>query len=814
MKKVFFTGIIAGIFFITAYAQTDTATPTITETITGTITETETQTITETETQTITSTITQTITDTITHTETQTITGTITQTITETETQTITNTTTETITYSVTFTITQTHTLTNTETITSTITQTITITVTQTITLTNTQTHTETVTETITITITETQTEFFTPTITPTSTEITTGEGNALISPSQVAAGTSGNTMTIEYTAGPTTWISGMLKIIIPSGWSPPSLNSTDPGFYTVSVLNGELEGDSKSGNTINVYVSNLIGNTGKITIVYGSKAFGGPGATSQSNTGIAVFGIMSATYGTSVKPIASQPEVNVIEPTATPTITLTSSPTQTITPTSTITLTITLTATPQTGEGIASVNPGIVLAGGTGYTMTIEYTAGPTTWGSGTLKIIIPSGWSAPSINSADPGYFTVTVTSGVYDGSLKSGQAIIVYASSLTANTGKITVIYGSKTGGGPGATVQSSPGNAKFIVESNPDGATTYEIENSPYVTVSYPTATITQTITPTFTNTPDETPVKPNLLTVQNTADVVTFSWNNTSNTDYYRIYYSSGSKGKFNPFPSGWNIIATVLPTPTVSSFIHNDTTGNTFSFYTIAGVNGVGQSKPSLPIAKVKFNFIARPDQSNVYRISLPYVNKYTTASSIVADIEGNTYTSSKIDKLLLWNSFNQTSITYGYSQSLSKWVGTDWIVDAGTVSSNGIYINVISDFQWVVAGMDKSTDLVFYYNQDKQNSNKRCLPFIADYSKASDIVIDIEGNTGSGSNLKINKLLLWNPETQVFSVYGYSDSLGKWVGTNFDIFAGDMINIFLSGNTSSFTWTPKLINE
>ena len=795
---------------------TQTITETSTETITWTVTQTTTQTITEINTNTITETITETTTDTVTRTITFTITNTetetMTPTITETKTNTITQTITETATETKTETISPTITRTNTETVTPTITATVTVTVTETITKTMTQTITFTITETSTQTITATSTEYLTPTITMTPTQLSNGEGTASISPTQVAAGTSGNTMTIEYTAGPTTWGNGILKIIIPAGWSPPSLNSTDPGFYTVNVTNGTLDGDSKSGNTITVYVSNLQANTGKITVIYGSKAFGGPGATSQPNTGIAIFEVRSATEGTNALPIAHSPEVDVIAPTPTPTITKTSSPTSTITQTFTITPTITLTPTPITGEGSATINPNLVLAGGSGYTMTIEYTAGSTTWGSGTLKIIIPDGWSAPSINSNDPGYFTVSVTNGNYDGSLKSGQTIIVYASSLIANTGKITVVYGSKSGGGPGASVQNTTGLVKFTVESNPNGSTTYEIANSPLVTVANPTATVTLTITPTFTSTPDETPMPPSSLSVQGSGDNVTLSWHNTLNTNFYRIYYSSGATGKFNPFPSGWNIIATVLPTPTISSFTHVDTSGNSFAFYTVAGVNGVGQSKPSTMAVKVKFNFVARTGQSNVYRISLPYVNKYTTASSIVQDIEGNTFTANKIDKLLLWNPFNQSSVVYGYSGGLGKWVGTDWNVDAGTTSSNGIYLNVVSDFVWTITGIDKLTGLSFYFNPAQQNSNKRCLPYTANYQKASDIVIDIEGNTGAGSNTKINKVMLWNPISQSFAVYGYSDGLNKWAGTNFDILPGDMINIFLSGNTSAFTWTPKLI--
>jgi hypothetical protein len=777
-------------------------------------------------TQTVTETITQTITQTVTKTVTETVTRTITETVTETNTQTATETITDTIT----------------ETITPTITETATPSVTSTITSSTTPTITQTITETVTPTITET----VTPTITKTNTPII-GEGVAQINPTQVAAGVYGNTMVIEYTAGATTWTAspgyGTLKINIPSGWSAPSLNASDPGYFTVNVINGNLESRTRSGNTIIIQVSNLLAYTGKITVTYGAST---TGAKSQDGTGIATFIVESATDGDTTYAIENSPGVNVVLPTATPTVTVTSTITPTITPTN----------TPIIGEGVASINPTVVAAGVYGNTIIIEYTAGPTNWASspdyGTLKITIPDGWSQPSLNSSDAGYYSVSVTGGTFNGTWKSGMSIFVSVSDLQANTGKITVTYGAGT---TGAKSQDTPGTAIFLVESAISGSETHRIEILPSINVFMPTATptitetltasptntvtktitetitqtatqtitdtitetVTETITPTitWTSTPDSTPIAPQNFYVEQNSGETKLSWDTASNTDYYKIYVATGASGKFNSFPAGWNILVTVEPTPTTrTSYTYIDSSGNTFTYYLVSAVNGAGESKPGTMGAKVVFYFKFNPADENANRISLPYVSKYVRASDVVSDIEGGTGagTNTKIDKLLLWNPFNQTSISYGYSTSLNKWIGTNWYVDSGTSSSNAIYMNVKSDFTWVVAGVDKIVNLNFYYNASMPNANKRSIPFTSVYQKASDIVTDIEGGTGAGTNTKINKVMLWNPVNQSYIVYGYSTSLNKWVGNNFTITPGQEINIYLSGNTGSFTWQPKLV--
>ena len=119
--------------------------------------------------------------------------------------------------------------------------------------------------------------------------------------------------------------------------------------------------------------------------------------------------------------------------------------------------------------------------------------------------------------------------------------------------------------------------------------------------------------------------------------------------------------------------------------------------------------------------------------------------------------------------------------------------------------------MNVVSDFTWIITGKDTVTPLVFGFNpliSGMSNSNKRSIPYGSIYVKASDVVMELEGGTGAGTDVKINKLMVWDASTQTFKSYIYNTAFARWTGVDFDIKPGDCLNIYPS---SAFTWTPKL---
>jgi hypothetical protein len=100
-------------------------------------------------------------------------------------------------------------------------------------------------------------------------------------------------------------------------------------------------------------------------------------------------------------------------------------------------------------GSGTLTTPTASVNSAQTGRTITFTYTAGTGGTSSGTVTLVVPAGWSAPSTTGANAGYTNSSA------GSLNvSGQTITV--SSLTLSAASTFIItYGDTGSGGPGAT-----------------------------------------------------------------------------------------------------------------------------------------------------------------------------------------------------------------------------------------------------------------------------------------------------------------------------------------------------------------------
>src|SRR5205807_4250070 len=122
------------------------------------------------------------------------------------------------------------------------------------------------------------------------------------------------------------------------------------------------------------------------------------------------------------------------------------------------------------------------VSASQTGRTITFTYTAATGGTSNGTVTLVAPSGWSAPSTTGSNAGYTTSSA------GSVSvSGQTITV--SSLTLAAGNtFTVTYGDTSGGGPGATATSTTGAQTWQAQQKSiSGSTLTNLGSSPSITV---------------------------------------------------------------------------------------------------------------------------------------------------------------------------------------------------------------------------------------------------------------------------------------------------------------------------------------
>ena len=124
------------------------------------------------------------------------------------------------------------------------------------------------------------------------------------------------------------------------------------------------------------------------------------------------------------------------------------------------------------------------VVHSSTGNTITFTYTtAAGGMASSGTITVDVPSGWSAPSTTPTAAGY--VTAGAGMLS---VSGQTIKV--SSLTLAPGAtLTVVYGAKAAGGPGATAPATTGSQSWLTRQRSSaGGVLTALASSPEIAIT--------------------------------------------------------------------------------------------------------------------------------------------------------------------------------------------------------------------------------------------------------------------------------------------------------------------------------------
>ena len=231
----------------------------------------------------------------------------------------------------------------------------------------------------------------------------------------------------------------------MPAGWSAPSTTGANAGYSTSSA--GTL---AVAAQTITVSSLTLAaGNT--FTITYGSTAGGGPGATATSSTGAQTWQAQEkSTSGGSLANLAASPSVTVNAADGTGTLT-----------------------TPTTN----------VSASQTGRTITFTYTAATGGINNGSVTLVVPAGWSAPSTTGANAGYSTSSA------GTLAVAAQTITVSSLTIAGGSTFTITYGSTASGGPGATATSSTGAQTWQAQAKSTSAGTLaNLGASPSITVN--------------------------------------------------------------------------------------------------------------------------------------------------------------------------------------------------------------------------------------------------------------------------------------------------------------------------------------
>ncbi|MBI5000345.1 MAG: right-handed parallel beta-helix repeat-containing protein [Euryarchaeota archaeon] len=298
-----------------------------------------------------------------------------------------------------------------------------------------------------------------------------------------------------------------------------------------------------------------------------------------------------------------------------------------------------------------------------------------------------------------------------------------------------------------------------------------------------------------------------PYASNLWVEQSGNDIV-LHWQTSSKLDpaNWRVYRSNSKS--IQSFPSGWTMVEI---SGSSRSWTHTgaNVDGLTW-YYIVTGYDGqLIESKKSTMCVKAKLSFVHNAAGANVNWISLPYNTPLQKARDIVIALEGGdgiNSASTKVDRIGKWDSKNQCTYTYDYTQGYG-WSGNNFDINPG----DGFYLNIISisPFNWIITGSDDSKALSFFYDSSNANYQWISLPYTGKTTTALDVVKAIEGGNGVTSpSTKISCVSIWRANTQTTEAYYFDQAFSEWDGSNFIINPGDGIRLDF---VSSFTWTPDL---
>ena len=130
-------------------------------------------------------------------------------------------------------------------------------------------------------------------------------------------------------------------------------------------------------------------------------------------------------------------------------------------------------------------------------------------------------------------------------------------------------------------------------------------------------------------------------------------------------------------------------------------------------------------------------------------------------------------------------------------------WRGTDFPIGPG----DGFYIGVLSSFSWVITGTDRFVPLSFAAPSDP-SSDWVALPYTGSYARASDVVLEIEGDLGPGGDSRIVEVAKWDPIAERLVTFGWTPT--GWAGEDFSITPESALRLWI---VSEFIWAPRLVS-
>jgi hypothetical protein len=270
-----------------------------------------------------------------------------------------------------------------------------------------------------------------------------------------------------------------------------------------------------------------------------------------------------------------------------------------------------------------------------------------------------------------------------------------------------------------------------------------------------------------------------------LQVHRQAPDVLLTWRSDPAISYYEVFHSTN---RFAPWP--WTVIANV----TTNSFVAANAISDMLNhFYVVRGFKLAGGWSGNSTMGALwhaSANPGPSPGRAITFWFSLPYHTIYRKASDIAKEL-----TAAKIDIVVKWDLAKQKTMVYYYFHG--RWRGDDFDIYMG----DGVWLGVVSAFDWAVNGTDTMHALTFRANPSAmRNYNFISLPYTNAYPNALSISNEL-------SSSKIVEVGRWDPTAQTWQKWTWTG--GMWTGIDFTILPGDCLYLVV---VASFDWTPRLM--
>ena len=129
---------------------------------------------------------------------------------------------------------------------------------------------------------------------------------------------------------------------------------------------------------------------------------------------------------------------------------------------------------------------PALVGFGSNGNTETFTYTAATGGTSNGSVTVVVPAGWNAPSTTAGNPGYTTAST------GAVSVAAQTITVSGVTLSGGATMTIVYGS---GAPGATAPAAAGSTAWPAKSKASVAGVLtSLGASPNITVAAAPASV--------------------------------------------------------------------------------------------------------------------------------------------------------------------------------------------------------------------------------------------------------------------------------------------------------------------------------